>query len=91
MDNIAIYCPKCHWEPDGKPYWRCTCGTHWDTFSTGGRCPGCGKVHERTQCANPFMGGCHVWSPHLDWYHGLTGIIDKLKEEIKEGWAVEFK
>jgi len=37
------------------------------------------------------MGGCHTWSPHLDWYHGLAGIIDKLKEEIKEGWAVEFK
>jgi len=28
-------------------------------------------------------------SPHLDWYEGLDDIIQKLKEEIKEGWKVK--
>jgi hypothetical protein len=34
-------------------------------------------------------GSCHSGSPHLYWYHGLTNIVDKLKEEIKEGWLLE--
>jgi hypothetical protein len=91
MDNVEIYCPKCHWVPDGKPHWRCTCGTVWDTFSTGARCPGCGKVWGYTRCVSPKKGGCGSRSPHLDWYHGLTNIFDKLKAEIKEDILIETK
>ncbi|MBA2762226.1 MAG: hypothetical protein H0U39_09775 [Segetibacter sp.] len=88
MDNIHICCPKCKWEPDGKPYWQCTCGTVWDTFSTGARCPSCGIVWKDTQCIIE-AGGCNKSSPHLDWYEGLEDIIKKLKEEIEQGWKVE--
>jgi len=84
MENIKICCPKCEWEPDGKPYWQCSCGHHWDTFSTGGRCPACKKVWEDTQCIS-----CHKWSPHLDWYNGLEDIVQLLLEEIKKQWATE--
>jgi hypothetical protein len=85
MEQIRIRCPKCTWEPDGRPYWQCTCGVNWDSFATGARCPGCGKVWEETQCVR-YAGGCEAWSPHLDWYEGLDDIVEKLKEEIREGW-----
>ena len=87
MENIEIRCPKCNWQPDGKPYWHCTCGQSWDTFATGARCPKCGKVWEDTQCVK-HAGGCNAWSPHLDWYKGLDEVINKLKEEIKESWQL---
>jgi hypothetical protein len=90
MDDIHIHCPKCKWEPDGQPYWKCTCGTSWDTFATGARCPGCGKVWEDTQCVK-HAGGCNKWSPHPDWYEGLDEVVNKLKEEIKESWLVPQK
>jgi hypothetical protein len=77
--------PECNWEPDGLPHWRCSCGHHWDTFSTGGRCPECHKVWEETQCI-VFAGGCHNWSPHLDWYEGLDDIVNALKESIRKMW-----
>jgi len=85
MDNIKIRCPKCEWEPDGKPYWRCDCGHRWDTFSTGARCPVCTKIHEYTQCPTNG-GGCYQWSPHLDWYDGLDDIVNALKESIEKMW-----
>jgi hypothetical protein len=88
MDNVEIYCPKCHWEPDGKPYWRRNCGTVWDTFSTGARCPGCQKVWGYTICPKK-PDGCGSRDPHLGWYHGLGDIIDKLKEEIGEDLLIE--
>jgi hypothetical protein len=85
MDNIRICCPKCKWEPDGKPYWECSCGNVWDTFSTGARCPSCGRVHKLTQCVSE-AGGCDKSSPHLDWYEGLDDVVQALKEEIEESW-----
>jgi len=85
IDNIKIRCPKCEWEPDGKPYWQCSCGTVWDTFSTGARCPACHKVWDYTQCIE-HAGGCNAFSPHLDWYSGLDDMVKLLKEEIREGW-----
>jgi len=85
MENIKICCPKCNWEPDGKPYWQCSCGTSWNTFSTGGRCPRCKKVWEKTQCIK-YAGGCHAWSHHLDWYKGLDDVVNALKEEIETAW-----
>ena len=83
MDDIRIRCPKCNWEPDGKPYWKCSCGYRWDTFSTGARCPACAKVWRYTQCVK-FAGGCSERSPHLDWYEGLDDVVNVLKEAIKE-------
>lgn len=88
MDNIKIRCPKCEWEPDGKPYWQCSCGNTWDTFSTGGRCTKCTKVWEDTQCISN-AGGCDKTSPHLDWYEGFDDIIAQLKAEIRERWKEE--
>lgn len=88
MDNLHICCPKCSWEPDGGAHWQCTCGIVWDTFLTGARCPGCGKVWEYTQCVDRSKGGCTAMSPHLDWYQGLDDIVNKLKEEIKESWSI---
>jgi hypothetical protein len=89
MEDIHIRCPKCKWEPDGKPYWACSCGHQWDTFATAGRCPQCGKIWKDTQCVAAEHGGCLAWSPHLDWYDGLDEIIDRLKAEIEEKWLQE--
>ncbi len=87
MDDIKICCPKCSWEPDGGDHWECSCGFCWDTFSTGGRCPACKIVWEKTQCIED-AGGCNAWSPHLDWYHGLEAIVRSVKEEILQDWKV---
>ena len=78
MDSVRIRCPKCSWEPDGRPYWMCECGCEWDTFSYGGRCPSCKKVWEYTQCID-----CYKWSPHLDWYENLDDIVQEIKEEME--------
>ena len=83
MDSIRIRCPQCHWEPDGKPYWRCSCGYVWNTFATGGRCPKCARVWEDTQCIKR-AGGCAKWSPHLDWYEDLDDVVDEINEELRE-------
>jgi hypothetical protein len=87
MDKIEIRCPKCGWEPDGKPHWYCTCGMNWDTFSTGARCPRCAKLWSYTQCPRK-PGGCGGRSPHLDWYCGLDDVLNRLKEEIRESWEL---
>lgn len=89
MKNIQICCPKCGWEPDGKAYWRCTCGHQWNTFATGGRCPECKRVWQATKCIH-YAGGCTSWSLHLDWYKGLEDVIAKLKKEIIDGWNVSL-
>jgi hypothetical protein len=83
MAEIRICCPKCSWEPDGAPYWSCNCGTRWNTFATGGRCPGCGKVWEFTQCIQ-WAGGCDQWSPHLDWYENLDDITEEIRTLLKQ-------
>jgi hypothetical protein len=89
LQDIHIYCPKCMWEPDGKPYWQCSCGTVWDTFSTGARCPGCKKVWEKTQCI-AHAGGCNAFNPHLDWYHGMNDVLTELQETIEADWIVGY-
>jgi hypothetical protein len=69
-----IRCPKCQWRPDRSSTWVCisgpgpeppfeSCGTAWNTFDTGGRCPGCAHQWQWTTCLH-----CHEWSPHMDWY-----------------------
>ncbi len=83
-DRIEIRCPKCHWEPDGRPHWTCSCGHRWNTFDTGGRCPACRRQWNETQCVLP-AGGCDAWSPHLDWYHGLDDWLKRQLEEVEVG------
>ena len=39
------------------------CGAVWNTFSTGGRCPGCGHQWRWTTCLR-----CQQHSLHKDWY-----------------------
>ena len=83
-----IACPKCGWEPDGRPHWSCSCGHHWNTFETAGRCPSCGKHWKNTQCI-PFAGGCSEWSLHLDWYRDLDDWLeeelDKIPNAVEKG------
>jgi len=58
-----IRCPKCDWEPRASSTWSCRCATVWNTFDTGGVCPGCDFRWRETQCLS-----CFSWSPHADWY-----------------------
>lgn len=66
MKTPEIYCPACRWRPGANARWSCLprCGTVWNTFATGGLCPGCGVRWQRTQCL-----ACSAVSPHRDWYH----------------------
>ena len=43
--------------------WRCHCGHSWNTFDTGGVCPGCRYQWKITKCLR-----CKEWSAHSDWY-----------------------
>jgi len=69
-----IRCPHCEWQPDASSRWVCWsgtgpeppftgCGTSWQTFSTGGKCPGCAHQWQWTSCLR-----CGEWSLHEDWY-----------------------
>jgi hypothetical protein len=58
-----IRCPLCHWEPRADDRWACSCLYSWNTFDTGGVCPGCLKRWAMTMCLS-----CHKWSAHSDWY-----------------------
>jgi hypothetical protein len=69
-----IRCPLCSWRPESSSSWCCWnedgpeppfnwCGTHFNTFLTRGRCPGCQHQWQWTSCLR-----CHGWSLHEDWY-----------------------
>jgi hypothetical protein len=59
-----IRCPLCGWSPGKGGRWRCTsCGHAWNTFDSGGVCPGCLYQWMETQCL-----ACARWSPHSAWY-----------------------
>jgi hypothetical protein len=58
-----IRCPLCGWTPRKRDLWSCTCGHSWNTFDTGGVCPGCLHQWTETQCLS-----CQRWSPHSAWY-----------------------
>ena len=73
-----IRCPRCAWRPSVASRWACyclgtpeppfdACGTVWNTFSTGGRCPGCHHQWRWTSCLR-----CGEWSLHVDWYVSKT-------------------
>jgi hypothetical protein len=70
----GIRCPLCSWRPSPTSRWSCSCigtpepyfescGTVWNTFSTGGRCPGCQHLWRWTTCLQ-----CQEPSLHVDWY-----------------------
>jgi hypothetical protein len=62
--DSRIRCPLCRWEPRADSRWRCNaCNYVWNTFDTGGVCPGCLKQWAMTACHS-----CHKWSPHSEWY-----------------------
>ena len=75
----GIRCPICAWRPSPDHTWCCylsadspeppfpACGTHWNTFSTRGRCVGCGHQWKWTSCLS-----CFQWSLHEDWYERHT-------------------
>jgi hypothetical protein len=73
-DFSRIRCPLCKWQPKSSHRWFCApcvypeffdggCGECWNTFSTRGRCAGCGHQWRWTACLN-----CSGWSPHEHWY-----------------------
>lgn len=85
MQDVRIRCPKCDWEPDDSCIWMCTvCKTRWNTFTTKGCCPTCGKVYEETQCIRR-KGGCDEMSPHLDWYE-KEEVLKSDKQGSKINW-----
>ena len=73
LDEENIRCPRCGWRPSPSSRWCCDgadtpesfegCGVVWDTFATGGRCPGCLHRWLWTSCLQ-----CGEWSLHDDWY-----------------------
>lgn len=58
-----IRCPLCGWQPRKEDRWMCHCGHQWNTFDTGGVCPGCALQWAYTACP-----ACTLWSAHADWY-----------------------
>jgi hypothetical protein len=62
-DGASIRCPQCEWMPSLEDRWGCKCGHIWNTFSTGGVCPGCQFQWKITMCWS-----CGEVSPHADWY-----------------------
>jgi len=58
-----IRCPLCGWSPTANSRWMCKCGHVWNTFDTGGVCPGCLYQWQITVCLS-----CHKISPHSNWY-----------------------
>lgn len=71
-----VKCPKCSSLPKDEELWICDCGTIWNTFKTGGKCPKCNKIWNKTQCME-----CNEWSNHIDWYPNLK---TKLLKEMAE-------
>ncbi len=58
-----IRCPRCGWRPGAQDRWMCQCHHVWNTFDTGGVCPGCLYQWKITQCLS-----CGRMAPHSDWY-----------------------
>lgn len=56
--HADLRCPSCGGAPPCADLWCCdACGTKFDTFTTGARCPGCGKRFGWTSC--PLCGTAH--------------------------------
>jgi hypothetical protein len=74
QDFTGVRCPLCKWMPSASSRWYCAdcehpeyffdgCGAIWNTFTTRGRCPGCGYQWHWTSCLR-----CAGWSRHEEWY-----------------------
>lgn len=67
MSEPEIYCPECKWRPGPSDLWVCSrndYGTVWNTFWTGGVCPGCAYQWRNTSCLS-----CDAFPSHKSWYH----------------------
>lgn len=63
-----VACPGCGYVPGPFDRWVCApdgCGSLWDTFTTGGRCPECGAQFAWTVCP-----ACGKTYSHRAWYRG---------------------
>ena len=57
-------CPACGEAPVAGPFWGCeTCGTQFDMFAAGAKCPTCGATFPVTQCLL-----CREAHPLEQWY-----------------------
>jgi Zn-dependent protease len=56
-------CPRCKAAPPMGSFWRCACGTMFDTFDTAGRCPKCARTYQGTACND-----CGQMSPHVAFH-----------------------
>ena len=74
LASSHIRCPACKWVPEKTSRWFCVnmgppenfnagCSHAWNTFDTGGKCPGCTHQWQHTTCLT-----CSVTTPHNDWY-----------------------
>ena len=79
MDGLKIACPKCQWQPDGRSYWKCTCGHQWNTFETKGKCPECEVQWQDTYCP-----ACSKPSAHNEWYSSYVKKQDPPPANIDE-------
>ena len=62
----VVECPGCRYRPTLFDRWVCEpdgCGTHWDTFATAAKCPGCGAQFPWTACP-----ACGKVFSHRAWY-----------------------
>jgi Zn-dependent protease len=48
--HIDACCPACKESPPAGKFWKCSCGTAFDTFESGARCPACAKTFTATKC-----------------------------------------
>jgi hypothetical protein len=75
--QLEIYCPRCHWKPNGRTHWTCSCGCVWNTFETAAVCSQCQRRWRNTDCPDN-AGGCGRRSAHINWYHGLDELITEM-------------
>lgn len=86
-----VRCPGCKWTPESHHSWYCLCGHSWNTFETGGICPGCKKGWDKTQCP-----ACDHWSDHADWYPSLKkqlkhDLASKVNKQLKPKFRKRIK
>ena len=60
--HAEFRCPACGKSPVKGNFWRCSCGTAFDTFETGFACPQCGQGFQSTMC-----GDCRQRSNPASW------------------------
>ncbi len=62
---VEASCPGCRAHPPSGEFWRCPCGTAFDTFAARGECPRCATVFDRAVCPE-----CRRTSGFADWLAG---------------------